>query len=171
MGVSADGFVAGPDGWPALTKLPGFVPAKSHGFPEFIENCDAVVMGRNTFVPAVGAPRWPWPGLQVFVLTSRPLPDGTPADVTVARGGPAGLLEQLRSRGSDKDVHLVGGPQTIQAFREIGALDRLELVHLPFLLGSGIPLSPPGSPEVPLRLLRGDRIFEDGSVELVYAPR
>lgn len=168
MGISADGLVATPDGWPALVTAPGFVPAVSHGFPEFIEGVDAVVMGRSTFVPALGSPDWPWKGLQVFVLTSRPLPDGTPDGVVAAQGGPAGLLEQLRSRGSDGDVHLVGGPRTIQAFRELGALDRLELVVLPILLGAGVPLSPAGTEPLPLRL-DSTRRFPDGSVELAYA--
>ena len=142
----------------------------SHGYPEFIENVDAVVMGRSTFLPALGAPSWPWPGLQVFVLTSQPLPAGTPDGVVVAQGGPAGLLDQLRSRGSDRDVHLVGGPRTIRAFCELGALDRLEIVVLPILLGHGVPLSPPGDPQLGLRLLGADRIFPDGSVEHVYEP-
>lgn len=169
MGVSADGFVATPDGLPALHAEPSWVPAVSHGFPEFIENCDAVVMGRTTFLPALGAPRWPWPGLDVYVLTSSPLPDGTPKDVIVGAGGPAELAKQLRSRGSDKDVHLVGGPRTIRAFHEVGELDRLEIVVLPMLLGDGIPLSPPEAGPTPLRLLRSDRTFPDGSIELVYA--
>jgi dihydrofolate reductase len=188
MGVSVDGFVATPDGLPALLAMPGFVPGVSHGHPEFIEGCDAVVMGRSTFLPALGAPSWPWPGKQVYVLTSRPLPAATPADVVAADGGPAGLVEQLRSRGSDGDVHLVGGPRTIRAFHELGALDRLEIVVLPILLGAGIPLSPQGTQPAPspqgtqpapspqgtqlvsLRLLRADRTFPDGSVELVYTP-
>jgi dihydrofolate reductase len=170
MGVSVDGFVATPDGAPALLAMPGFVPGQTHGYPEFIENCDAVVMGRNSFVPALGAPSWPWPGLQVFVLTSSPLPDGTPEDVVPSRGGVAGLVGQLRSRGSDRDVHLVGGVRTIRAFHEAGALDRLEIVVLPVLLGEGVPLSPAGAPPVPLNLLRSGRRFPDGSVELVYEP-
>ena len=85
--------------------------------------------------------------------------------------GPAALVRRIRSRGSDADVHLVGGPRTIRAFTELGELDRLELVVLPILLGSGVPLSPgPGQGSVPLRLLRSDRTFPDGSVELVYEP-
>src|SRR6266702_1251124 len=157
MGTSVDGFVATPEGMPALVAMPGFTPGVSHGYPEFIENVDAVVMGRSTFLPALGAPSWPWPGLQVFVLTSQPLPAGTPDGVGVAQGGPAGLLDQLRSRGSDRDVHLVGGPRTIRAFCELGALDRLEIVVLPILLGHGVPLSPPGAPQLGLRLLGADR--------------
>jgi hypothetical protein len=65
---------------------------------------------------------------------------------------------------------LFGGPRTIRAFHEIGALDRLDLVVLPILLGDGVPLSPRSAPPVPLRLLRADRVFPDGSAELSYAP-
>jgi dihydrofolate reductase len=170
MGVSVDGFVANADGLPAIALTDGFVPGESHGFPEFIAGCDAVVMGRNTFVPALGAPDWPWPGLQVYVLTSRPLPAGTPADV-IAVPDPAALAEALRSRDGGGDVHLVGGPETIRAFSGIGALDRLEIVLLPVLLGTGVPLAPGGAAALPLRLLGADRTFPDGSVELRYAAR
>ena len=172
MGISADGFVATPDGLPTLHLEPTWVPGVTHGFPEFIENCDAVVMGRSTFLPALPAlPRWPWPGLQVYVLTLSPLPDATPKDVIVGAGGPAELAKQLRSRGSDKDVHLVGGPRTIRAFHEAGELDRLEIVVLPILLGEGIPLSPRGAGRMPLRLLSAERRFPDGSAELVCATK
>jgi dihydrofolate reductase len=64
----------------------------------------------------------------------------------------------------------VNGPRTIRAFWELGALDRLELVVLPMLLGEGLPLSPQGAPPAPLTLLRSDRTFPDGSAELVYTP-
>ena len=97
MGISADGFVSTAEGVPTQVTMPEFVPGVSHGFPEFIDGCDAVVMGRTTFVPALGAPRWPWPNLQVFVLTSRPLPANAPADVITA-GEPAALAERLRTR-------------------------------------------------------------------------
>jgi hypothetical protein len=49
------------------------------------------------------------------------LPANTPDDVIVVQDGPAALVEQLRSRGSDGDVHLVGGPRTIRAFAELDA--------------------------------------------------
>ena len=82
----------------------------------------------------------------------------------------ATLAEALRSRDSGGDVHLVGGPQTIRAFSSIGALDQLGVVLVPVLLGTGVPLSPTGAPALPLRLLRADRVFPDGSAELVYTP-
>ena len=79
MGVSLDGYAATADGVPALIKAAGFVPGQSHGYPEFITGCDAVVMGRQTFLPALDAPAWPWGAMQVFVLTSHPCQQGHPA--------------------------------------------------------------------------------------------
>ena len=169
MGMSLDGYIATSDGLPSLLQAPDFVPGKSHGYPEFIAGCDTVVMGRQTFLPAISALSWPWRDLQVFVLTSRPLPPETPNRVVTARGGPAGLVQQLRSRGSDADVHLVGGPHTIQAIYAEGALDRLELVLLPIILGDGIPLWPSGAARPLLHLIGEPRMFPDGAVELCYS--
>jgi dihydrofolate reductase len=111
----------------------------------------------------------PWGGLQVFVLTSQPLPAGTPAGVITSQGGPAGLACQLRSRGSGGDVHVVGGPRTIQALSQQGALDSLDVVVLPIILGDGVPLWPHATPPPTLRLRTEPQIFPDGSVELSYA--
>jgi dihydrofolate reductase len=170
MGISIDGYVATTQGIPTLVTVPDFVPGVSHGYPEFIENCDAVLMGRRTFLPALDAPLWPWNDLQVFVITSTPLPPRTPPEVVAISGGPAAAVERLRARGSDYDVHVVGGPMTIRGLSELGALDRLELVILPLMLGEGLPLSAPGSTGRALRLLDEPRVHPDRSIELHYAP-
>lgn len=167
IGVSVDGFVATPDGRPALLSMPDFVPGVSHGHQDFIADCRAVVMGRATFDPAVRAPSWPWPDFPVYVLTSQALPSGLPGEIASASSASA-LLERMHLDGVSGAVHLVGGPRTIQAFREIGALNRLEVVVVPILLGDGVPLSPPGSS--PTRLAPPSlRTLPDGSVELGYA--
>jgi dihydrofolate reductase len=111
MCISADGYVTTPDGWPVQLADPAFVPGESYGFPEFQESCDAALMGRTTFEPALNADRWPWPGLDVFVLASR-RPPGTPDDVVVD-SDPVRLLEKLRDGNRGGDVHLVGGPRTL----------------------------------------------------------
>jgi dihydrofolate reductase len=103
----------------------------------------------------------------VFVLTTRPLPDGTPSHV-VAGSDPTELVRVMQDADFPGDVHLVGGPATIRSFAEIGALDRLEIVVLPVLLGAGLPLSPAGAPQTSLKL-ESERSFEEGSVELVYS--
>ena len=163
--VSVDGFVTGPDGMPAQLLMPDFNPAVSHGFPEFLKDVDAVVMGRTTFDPALNAPRWPWPDRQVYVLTSRPIPSDTP-EVVVSDSDPASLLERIRAAGH-RDVHLVGGPQTVRTFIELDALDRFELLVLPVQLGSGVPLSAPRT-ELRRLHLEQHQAFGDGVVHLAY---
>ena len=58
-GVTVDGFVANPDGQPVLLSMPDFRGRPSYGIQELIDDCDAAVMGRTTFLPALKAPSWP----------------------------------------------------------------------------------------------------------------
>ena len=168
MAMSADGYVTTPSGWPAQTADPTFVPAESHGFPEFRRGLEAALMGRTTFEPALGNDYWPWPGLQVFVLASH-RPAGTPDDV-VTESDPQRLLARIREANQGGDVHLVGGPRTIETFRALGALDRLELVVLPMLFGAGLQLTPALSSDTGLEY-ESQRALPGGSVEIAYTVR
>ena len=94
MCMSLDGYVTRPDGWPAQLADPAWSP-EAFGFVEFQASCDAVLMGRTTFEPALGADEWPWGDLDVFVLGSR-RPAGTP-DHVVVESDPARLLEKMRA--------------------------------------------------------------------------
>src|SRR4051794_29410616 len=162
--ISLDGNVTTPDGWPVQLADPSFSP-DTYGFADFQQRCEAVLMGRTTFEPALGAERWPWPGLDVFVLGSH-RPAGTPDDVVVERD-PLRLLEQIRERNRGGDVHLVGGPRTIETFRGLGALDKLGLLVVPVITGDGMRLSPPLSTDATLKL-ESERPLPNGVVELVY---
>jgi dihydrofolate reductase len=166
MCTSADGYVTTPDGWPVQLADPTFVRGQSYGFPEFQKSCDAALMGRTTFEPALTADRWPWPNLDVFVLASR-RPAGTPDDVVV-ESDPTLLLDRVRAANRGGDVHLVGGPTTIETFRALGALDKLGLIVLPLLIGEGMRLTPALSTDTGLTL-EGERALPGGSVEIVYA--
>jgi dihydrofolate reductase len=168
MCISADGYVTTPDGWPPQLADPAFVPGQSYGFPEFQKTCDAVLMGRTTFQPALGADRWPWPDLDVFVLGSN-RPPGTP-DHVVVDADPERLLEQVRAANRGGDVHLVGGPRTIETYRALGALDKLGLIVLPLFLGAGMRLTESLSTDTTLTL-EAEHALAGGSVEIVYAAR
>jgi dihydrofolate reductase len=164
--MSADGYVTTPDGWPALVGDPAFASGQSHGFPEFQKTLDAVLMGRTTFEPAITAERWPWPGLDVFVLGAH-RPEGTPEHVVVD-DDPERLLTRIRDANRGGDVHLVGGPRTIETFRALGALDKLGLLVVPILLGDGMRLTPEVSTDAELTL-ESAQALPGGSVEIVYA--
>ncbi len=96
-------------------------------------------------------------------------PSGTP-DHVVSDSDPARLLGKPRAANQGGDVHLVGGPRTIETFRALGALDTLELVVLPLLFGAGTRLTASLSPDTGLTLER-ERALPGGSVEIVYACR
>jgi hypothetical protein len=121
-------------------------------------------MGRTTSEPALGADRWPWPGLDVFVLGSH-CPTGTPEPVVV-ESDPR-LLQTVRAANRGGDVHLVGGPLRIEAYRALAGLDKLGLIVLPPFVGERMRLSPPVSPDAGLTL-ESERVLPGGSVELVY---
>jgi dihydrofolate reductase len=166
LSMSADGYVTTATGWPAQLADPNFVAgAGTHGMKEFLVGCEAALMGRVTFEPALTAERWPWPNLDVFVLASH-RPAGTP-DHVVTDSDPERLLERLRAANRGGDVHLVGGPRTIETFRALGVFGRLELVVLPMIFGAGMRLSPPLSSETDLVFER-ERVLPGGCVELVY---
>jgi dihydrofolate reductase len=183
VGVSLDGFAAFGDGLPAWDAMPTFEKG-THGTDQ-LEQRDAVLIGGTTFHQGFEhwVKDWPYKGSTVYALTSRPLPeDAGEYGVQTAVGGPEQIAEQLR----DDDVHLLGGPKTIQAFLGIGAIDRLGIVVLPVLLERGIPLfdTQPtafsieawaaSSLEPPTGLrhlkLQSQRAFPDGALELVYTP-
>jgi dihydrofolate reductase len=164
MCMSVDGYVATPDGWPAQLALPVWDP-EAYGFVDFQAACDAVLMGRTTFEPAISAETWPWPDVDVFVLGSR-RPSGTP-DQVIVESDPARLLELVRAANRGGDVHLIGGPRTIETFRRLGALDELGLIVLPLLLGAGMRLTPSVSVDTGLKLKR-EQVLPSGAVEIVY---
>ena len=167
MGVSVDGFIATPDGLPAFLAMPGFTPHGSYGWPEFSEQCEAVVMGRAGLDAGLQSGDWPWPGKQIYVLTSRPAPANVPADVVVTDGSPEGLLGRLRAASLTGDAFLLGGRRTLHAFLALGAIGKLEILKLPVLLGEGIPFSLPGASRRLLRLEQ-QHAFADGTIQLGY---
>jgi dihydrofolate reductase len=166
MSTSLDGYITTPSGWPALTADPAFVSGKSHGIQEFLAGCEAALMGRVTFEPALNNDRWPWPDLDVFVLASR-RPEGTPDHVVVDRD-PQRLLDRMREANRGGDVHLIGGPATIETYRRLGALDTLELVVVPLLFGGGMQLTPAIGADAALTFERS-RELPGGSIEIVYS--
>ncbi|GAB3907168.1 hypothetical protein GCM10029964_104940 [Kibdelosporangium lantanae] len=167
MCVTADGYITTPDGWPPQVIDPAHGPG-SHGISDFITSCEAVLMGRTTFEPALTADRWPWPDLRVHVLGSHRT-TGAPDDV-VFESDPVRLLEKLRADNTGKDVHLVGGPSTIETFRQLDAVDKLELVVLPFMVGSGMRMTDSLDPNTKLTF-ESSRPLDGGSVEIVYSLR
>jgi dihydrofolate reductase len=164
MCTSLDGYISNPDGLPVQLSDPEFDP-EAYGFVELQTSCDAVLMGITTLGPALDADPWPWSDVDVFVLGSE-RPPGTPDDVVV-EGDPDRLLDRVREADRGGDVHLIGGPRTIETYRELGAIDEFGLVVLPLLIGEGMQLTPSIKTDERLTL-KSVRELPKGAVELTY---
>lgn len=139
VGTSVDGFIARQNG--DLDWLPAG-GGEPHGYDEFIETVDTIVIGRNTFETVLAFEAWPYGKKRVVVLSSHPV------DLSVARarggiveqmgGEPAGIVSNLTARGAQ---HLyVDGGVTIQRFLRSCLIQRLVITRVPVLIGDGIPL-------------------------------
>ncbi len=168
IATSLDGYIARQDG--AIDWLPGGGDApdsEDHGYQEFMDSVDAIVMGRNTYELVLSFGSWPYGEKPVFVLSSRPV--DIPADIrnTVESmsAQPQEVVRRLAARGFE---HLyVDGGKTIQGFLSQGLIQRLIVTRIPVLIGAGIPLFGPLAHDIRLRHLE-TRTFENGLVQSRY---
>ncbi|MFZ1205747.1 MAG: dihydrofolate reductase family protein [Candidatus Acidiferrales bacterium] len=168
LAVSLDGYIA--DKGDGVAWLNPFF-SDEMDFARFMKGIGAAVMGRKTFDIAVSGVLGLMPptSYPTFVPTHRAMPN-PPARYEPFQGDPVELVHRLRAQlaKSGKNIWLMGGGETIEAFRAAGVVDRLELRIIPVLLGDGVPLFP--------RHARGDerwklarhRAFKNGVVELWY---
>ncbi|MCO6419181.1 dihydrofolate reductase family protein [Siccirubricoccus sp. KC 17139] len=162
LAVSLDGRIARPDG--SVDWLADY-PAEDFGFESFLAGVDAILMGRGTYDAVRRMGDWPYPGKPTLVLTSRPL-DDPPEGVEAHAGDAAAIAAACEARGYRR-VWIEGGGQVIRAMIAIGKLDVLEMAVIPIILGEGIPLFPPGTAELRLRL-RHCEARAGGALHLVY---
>lgn len=135
IGTSLDGFIARVNGDFDFLPAGGGEP---HGYHEFMDTVDALVIGRNTFETVLKFEAWPYEK-PVFVLSTRPIATA-PAGAVVERlsGDPADIASQLDARGI-QHAYIDGGV-TIQRFLRAGLIQRLIITRVPVLVGTGIPL-------------------------------
>ena len=164
IGTSVDGFIARPDG--DLDWLPAG-GGEPHGYNEFIESVDALVIGRKTFEKVLTFEVWPYGDKRVVVLSSRPvdLSAGGGGVVEQMTGPPAEIVSQLAASGAH---HLyVDGGITIQGFLRAGLIQRLIITRAPVLIGEGIPLFGTLPRDVRLRHV-ATRHYPSGLVQSEY---
>jgi dihydrofolate reductase len=139
LGVSMDGFIAGPDGdlaWLDATPNP---TESDMGYNDFISSVDAIVMGRRTFETVLGFDG-DWPYTIPVVVMSRSwteVPIGA-SNTELTSLPPAELVSQLEGRGMSK-LYIDGGA-VVTSFLDEGLLDEITTTTIPVALGSGNPL-------------------------------
>ena len=163
-GVSVDGFLARPNGTLDFLDAGGQEP---HGFEEFYQSVDVIVIGRNTFEVVLSFGAWYYGKKQVIVLSSRPLDFSSLQGAVIEQmsGEPAEIASQLKSRGF-QHAYIDGGI-TIQRFLAANLIDRLIVTRVPILIGAGFPLFGPLPRDIPLHHI-STRSYKGGLVQSEY---
>ena len=157
--TSADGYIAGPDDGPGrglgvggerlhywVFGGPWSYDAVPDGQPtgedqawleQAMAGLGAVVGGRWTYE---ASDHWggtnPW-GVPFFIVTHRPEEQPEDAAGFTFVNGVHAAVEQARAVAGDKDVHIMGGADTIRQALAAGLVDELTIIIAPVVLGGG----------------------------------
>ena len=174
MGVTLDGYVAGPGGegdWGLPPEDPGVRAWKVAS----LRQAGTHIMGRVTYEQMAG--HWPTASGDYAdfmnklpkVVFSTTLPTAGWAGSRIVRGGLAEEITALKSESGGDIIMAHGGAAFVQALSRSGLIDEYRLIILPVALGNGLPLFQ----DLP-RPLRVDlaevKSFPDGTVIHVYRP-
>lgn len=168
IATSVDGFIARENG--SVDWLPTGEDAggEDHGYQDFMNSVDALVMGRNSYemVLSFGG-AWPYGEKPVIVLTTQQLaiPENISNTVSVMSGSPSDVVQRLAERGY-KHLYIDGG-KTIQGFIRAGLIQKLIITKVPILIGAGIPLFGAIPDDIKLRHLETLQ-FDNGMVQSQY---
>ena len=139
IATSLDGFIATSEGglnW--LDDIPN-PEGRDFGYAEFMNDIDALVMGRKTFEKVASFGVWPY-NKPVFVLSRSNIsvPFELENKVEIVNKTPKKLVDDLRAQGY-QNLYVDGGI-TIQSFLAADLIDEMIITRVPILLGNGIPL-------------------------------
>lgn len=139
VAATLDGFIAGPNG-----EYDWIVPDPAVDFSALYKEFDTVVMGRKTYeVGLAAAGSVAMPGIDVIVF-SRTLPAGAVHGARIVSDDPRTVVATLKEK-SGRDIWLFGGGELFRYLLDAGLVDTVEVAVNPVLIGSGIPVLPPGS--------------------------
>jgi len=166
IATSLDGFIAREDGnvdWLIGTPNPD---NSDFGFSEFMENIDAIVMGKNSFEMVLSFGEWPY-RKPVFVLSNslHKIPDNLIGKAEILNGNPLSIIKELNSR-QFFNLYVDGG-KVIQDFLELGLIDEMIITKIPIVLGSGIPLFTKVSSEQKFKHVKTE-VFQNSLVKSHY---
>ena len=140
IATSIDGYIADKDGgidW--LHSIPN-PNGDDMGYAAFMEEVDALVMGRNTF-EIVCSFDIDWPYTKpVFVLSAslNDIPEKASGQAFIVKGALTNVLNDINSKGY-QDLYIDGG-STIQSFLKEDLIDTMIITQIPILLGGGVSL-------------------------------
>ena len=170
IAISADGFIARPDG--SVDWLEGPRPKGNYGMGAFYQSIDTVLWGRKTCDMALDFQKKGVTGsafdtrVKNYVFTRSVLPSPAPERVEFVSEPIKAFATRLWKK-KGKDIWMMDGAGIIASFLDQGEIDAFMIHVIPTFIGEGIPLIAPGRRSVPLKLISCTK-FPDGVVKLHY---
>lgn len=167
MAMTLDGYVARPDhslDW--LFKQP--TNAEEHGFQEFMDSIDVLVMGSGSLRTVLGFDEWPYEKPVVVLsetMTQEDIPEGLHDKIEISSLSPEALWEDFDTRGLNR-VYVDGGA-IIRSFLKAGFVQTIKIGLIPILIGDGIRIFGDNGRDIDLELV-SSKAHSTGSVELNY---
>ncbi len=168
MAMSLDGFVARKDhtlDW--LNKQP--TESEDHGFFEFIDSVDAIVMGSGSLRTVLGFAEWPYQKPVIVLsstMTKQDLPEHLQDKIEISTESPEALWCTFGECGY-KRIYVDGGA-IIRSFLKAGLVQDMRITMVPILLGDGIRIFGETEGDIDLELISA-KPFPSGLVGLYYA--
>ncbi|MGJ5631641.1 dihydrofolate reductase family protein [Nostoc sp. CALU 1950] len=166
IAASLDGYIARSDGgidWLSILDIEG----EDYGYTAFYESIDAIVMGSKTYEVGLGFDKWPYPDKKSFVFTQRHLKSDR-EDVVFVSDTIQQALANIEAQGLE-NIWLVGGGALINSFLQHNLIDEYIISIIPTILGGGIQLFPPPTPEEKLELIHSKQ-YPSGLLQAHYKP-
>ncbi len=167
IATSLDGFVARPDhriDWLTKQKTDG----EDHGYDEFIDSVDGIVMGRGSFETILSFGEWPYQK-PVIVMSKSLSQSDIPAEladkVRLSDLEPVELMRSLDEEGWSRAY--VDGGRVVQSFMRAGLIEDMVLTTMPILIGDGIRLFGEIDRDIDLELISA-KSFKSGMVQTRY---
>jgi dihydrofolate reductase len=169
IAISADGFIARPDGDVAWLDRPQ--PKGNYGMGEFFKTIDTILWGHKTYRKGIemgmGEGKAPGFGPKIKNHVFSRGPQGSLLKGFEWVREPVKTFAQRLRAQPGKDIWMMGGGEIIAAFLDENEIDEFNIKVIPILIGEGIPFIQPRHRSVELKLL-SSKSFRDGVVQLSY---
>ncbi|MBD2388246.1 dihydrofolate reductase family protein [Cylindrospermum sp. FACHB-282] len=164
IAASLDGYIAKTDGgidWLSTLDIEG----EDYGYTSFYESVDAVILGSKTYEIGLSFNEWPYPDKKSFVFTRRNFKSDR-KDIEFISDTVQQALAKIEAQGFE-NIWLVGGGELINSFLQHSLIDEYIISTIPIILGNGIRLFPPPSPEEELELINSKQ-YPTGLLQAHY---
>jgi dihydrofolate reductase len=150
IAISADGYIATPDGGVEWLELTGNSETGdreqfgSGGFEAYIASVDCMIMGRKCMDTIssfnLTPEQWPYGDLHIIVLSKSvtQAPENLKERVEMYSGEIPALIDRLTAHGYEHAY--IDGGATITSFINHKLIDEMTITQAPILLGDGLPL-------------------------------